>query len=188
MKYFSASTWLGIGNDMKKNLLSGLKGVANGVVGILNNVLSGFEGLLNKVIKGINDIIDKINSNKIAEFVGVEIGHVDKVKIPRIPAFASGGYPETGQLFLARENGINEMIGRIGSRSAVANNDQIVEAVSSGVAGAVADVMMAFMGQSNEGTAPVLEFTLKTDSETLYRIVQKGKEKHDRRWHVAAEI
>lgn len=188
MKYFSASTWLGIGNDMKKNLLSGLKGVANGVVGILNNVLSGFEGLLNKVIKGINDIIDKINSNKIAEFVGVEIGHVDKVKLPRIPAFASGGYPETGQLFLARENGINEMVGRIGSRSAVANNDQIVEAVSSGVAEAVADVMMAFMGQSNEGAAPVLEFTLKTDSETLYRIVQKGKEKHDRRWHVAAEI
>ena len=188
MKYFSASTWLGIGNDMKKNLLSGLKGVANGVVGILNNVLSGFEGLLNKVIKGINDIIDKINSNKIAEFVGVEIGHVDKVKIPRIPAFASGGYPETGQLFLARENGINEMIGRIGSRSAVANNDQIVEAVSSGVAGAVADVMMAFMGQGSDSAAPVLEFTLKTDSETLYRIVQKGKEKHDRRWHVAAEI
>lgn len=51
--------------------------------------------------------------------------------------FASGGFPETGQLFLARENGIPEMVGSIGGQTAVANNDQIVAAVAKGVYDAV---------------------------------------------------
>lgn len=46
--------------------------------------------------------------------------------------FASGGFPEQGQLFLARESG-PELVGRIGSRTTVANNDQIVRGISSGV-------------------------------------------------------
>ena len=46
---------------------------------------------------------------------------------PNISFYAGGGFPETGELFMARENGINEMVGKIGNRSTVANNDQIVE-------------------------------------------------------------
>ena len=162
-----------------------IKSPVRGIIELINKMISG-------VITGMNSVIKALNKIKIPKWVpgiggkGINISTISN--IPQIPAFAQGGYPETGQLFLARENGINEMIGRIGSRSAVANNDQIVEAVSSGVAGAVADVMMAFMGQGSDNAAPVLEFTLKTDSETVYRIVQKGKEKYDRRWHVAAEI
>lgn len=48
------------------------------------------------------------------------------------PGFASGGYPDEGQLFIARERGA-EMVGSIGGRTAVANNDQIVEAIRQGV-------------------------------------------------------
>lgn len=57
-----------------------------------------------------------------------------------LQGFASGGYPQTGELFLAQEQG-PEMVGRIGNRTAVANNDQIVEAVSMGVASAVSAVL-----------------------------------------------
>lgn len=49
-----------------------------------------------------------------------------------VPAFADGGYPDEGQLFIARERGA-EMVGSIGGRTAVANNDQIVEAIRQGV-------------------------------------------------------
>ena len=51
-----------------------------------------------------------------------------------VKAYAQGGFVDSGQMFIARENGISEMVGRIGNRTAVANNDQIVEAVASGVA------------------------------------------------------
>lgn len=199
LKTTASSSFSGIKNAIS-NAWNGVKSstssIWGGIVKLIKSPVRGIIELINKMISGVitgmNSVIKALNKIKIPKWVpgiggkGINISTISN--IPQIPAFAQGGYPETGQLFLARENGINEMIGRIGSRSAVANNDQIVEAVSSGVAGAVADVMMAFMGQSGDNAAPVLEFTLKTDSETLYRIVQKGKEKHDRRWHVAAEF
>jgi hypothetical protein len=43
-------------------------------------------------------------------------------------------------MFMAREAG-PELVGTIGNKSAVVNNDQIVEAVSQGVAQAVSSVM-----------------------------------------------
>ena len=45
---------------------------------------------------------------------------------------ANGGFPSAGELFVARENG-PEMVGRIGARAAVANNDQIVAGIAKGV-------------------------------------------------------
>jgi hypothetical protein len=47
--------------------------------------------------------------------------------------FAEGGFPHTGDTFIARESG-PELVGRIGRRTAVANNDQIVDGITSGVA------------------------------------------------------
>ena len=52
--------------------------------------------------------------------------------------YAQGGFPDMGQLFIAGENG-PEMVGTMNGRSAVANNDQIVEGVASGVARANAE-------------------------------------------------
>lgn len=57
-----------------------------------------------------------------------------------VPGFASGGFPTTGQLFLANEAG-PEMVGSIDGHSAVANNQQIVEAVSQGVYKAVSSAL-----------------------------------------------
>ena len=57
-------------------------------------------------------------------------------------AYASGGFPDSGQLFLAREAG-PELVGQMGSRSAVANNDQIVDGISEGVAWANSGVIAA---------------------------------------------
>lgn len=52
-----------------------------------------------------------------------------------ISAYASGGEPSTGELFLARESG-PELVGRVGNRTAVANNDQIVQMVQESVVNA----------------------------------------------------
>ena len=49
-----------------------------------------------------------------------------------LPRFADGGFPDVGQMFVAREAG-PELVGTIGNRTAVVNNDQIVASVSQGV-------------------------------------------------------
>ena len=48
---------------------------------------------------------------------------------------ASGGFVGSGEMFIAREAG-PEMVGTIGSHTAVANNDQIVSGIAGGVAAA----------------------------------------------------
>lgn len=59
-----------------------------------------------------------------------------------VQAYANGGFVDQGQLFIAREAGA-EMVGSIGRRTAVANNDQIVEGITYGVREANDDVVTA---------------------------------------------
>lgn len=54
--------------------------------------------------------------------------------------YAKGGMPDTGEMFVARESG-PEMVGRIGNKTTVANNDQIVTAIKQGVYEAVSNAM-----------------------------------------------
>ena len=126
---------------------------------------------------------------------GVAAKALQKLGLKGFPDFsvdyyANGGFPTTGEMFIARENGINEMVGRIGNHSAVANNDQIVAGIQSGVEAAMMNVMMAFAGNMGNGNneTPIIENVIKCDSETLYRSVQKGKGRYDRRYHVVTEF
>lgn len=73
----------------------------------------------------------------------IDSNQLDELKNPKVnpismstKGFASGGFPSIGQMFIAREAG-PELVGTIGGRNAVVNNDQIVESVSSGVYKAV---------------------------------------------------
>lgn len=67
----------------------------------------------------------------------------------QIPAYADGGYDiDQGQIFVARERG-PEMVGTIGGKTSVANNNQIVESVSLGVERAVSRAMAGNNGQQS---------------------------------------
>lgn len=69
-----------------------------------------------------------------------------------VPGLATGGFPLMGQMFIAREAG-PELVGTIGSRTAVVNNDQIVESVSAGVYNAVRAALGS--GQANNQKAVI---------------------------------
>lgn len=60
-----------------------------------------------------------------------------------IQKYASGGSPNQGQMFIAREAG-PELVGTLGGHTAVMNNDQIVASVSAGVSKAVSSSMARF--------------------------------------------
>ena len=68
------------------------------------------------------------NSNKSTVKIGNTTQTVD-IPTPTIRLYKSGGFPSTGELFVANENGKQEMVGRIGSKPAVANQDQIGDAI-----------------------------------------------------------
>ena len=68
-----------------------------------------------------------------------------------ITAYAGGGAPNMGQMFIAREAG-PELVGRIGSSTAVMNNDQIVASVSAGVYRAVMAALASSGGNGGNST------------------------------------
>lgn len=72
------------------------------------------------------------------------------IQVPQFSYYATGGQPQKGEMFVARENGMPEMVGRMGNRTTVMNNDQIVDSVSTGVASAVYRVMSEVMSTRNE--------------------------------------
>lgn len=126
------------------------RSIKKGLGGAMNAVIGGIEDGINYIVNSINKIIGGFNkvvswAAKVAEVDWGGVDLVPNVRLGRInvDAYADGGFPETGQLFMARENGLNEMVGRIGNRSAVANNDQIIEGIKTGVTQAMMEVMMA---------------------------------------------
>ena len=94
-----------------------------------------------------------------------------------ITRYASGGNPQSAELFMAREAG-PELVGRLGSRTAVMNNDQIVSSVADGVKRAVIEGM-AVANSGNSGSAPYeIHLTVKTQNdEVLARAVERGNAK-----------
>ncbi len=97
---------------------------------------------------------------------------------------ASGGYVNDGQIFAARENGIPEMIGRIGNRTAVANNDQITEGIASAVKGALIEVMVPIMSaMGNSGGGQIIENILNIDGDTIYHAYNRAKRANDARFN-----
>lgn len=103
-----------------------------------NNILSRFM----RSIPSFKDMKLNLKTDKkkfrIGDF-GFDIG-----------LFARGGFPDSGQMFIAREAG-PELVGRIGRRTAVANNDQIVQ----GIASAVRSAMAGVNSPSNGGTTRI---------------------------------
>ena len=62
--------------------------------------------------------------------------------------YAAGGFPDVGEMFIARESG-PEMVGKIGNKTAVANNDQITTAIYNAVKSA--------MGGASSGIPVILK-------------------------------
>lgn len=97
-----------------------------------------------------------------------------RVTIPTgIGFYADGGFPDTGQLFMARESG-PEMVGRMGRRTAVANNDQIVAGIEAGVTNALAKVLAAQGSGMGGSRAQRVEIPLYVGRRELARAVYEG--------------
>ena len=87
--------------------------------------------------------------------------------------YAQGGFPEAGELFIARESG-PELVGTMGGNTAVANNDQIVAGIQSGVAQANAE-QNELLRQQNSILTKLLEKNLTiTPSVALGQVVARS--------------
>lgn len=105
----------------------------NPITRFVRQMANSIIGLVNGVIDAINDMFHiQFNGLSVMGITLIPAFDIRLVDIPHIPFFEDGGFPNEGQLFIAREAGA-EMVGAMGRRTTVANNDQIVEGISAGV-------------------------------------------------------
>lgn len=122
------------------------RGMTNIAIVQWNSVLTVMEKGMNNAVRAVNNVIREIN--RTSWITGISLDYISQVKVDRIQYMADGGFVDEGQLFIARESGA-EMVGAMGRRTAVANNDQIVEGISAGVSVANDGVIAAIYALMN---------------------------------------
>ena len=120
IREFFTSLWNGIKRglvDAMNGIIGGVEKAINWIVGAINKLIGGFD----KVVQWAADVLGK-------DWGGVSL--VREVSLQRIGYFATGGFPEDG-LFMANHG---ELVGKFSNgKTAVANNEQIVDGIASGV-------------------------------------------------------
>lgn len=168
----TANNWDAIGKKVSQVLEA-----MNKNVGTQTNVIAdSFSGLGRKVKKALGNMYD-IGHNAAQSFangfksVYIPTPHLytaswnthylnaERTRWYQTPNFgvnwyASGGFPNAGELFMARESG-PELVGRMGRKNAVANNNQIVDGIRAGVYQAVKDAIQSVGSGKNTDQQPV---------------------------------
>ena len=130
----------GLGDFLKGAFLGDWETMGQGIQNIIDAAMSfvkrAAESALNWVIQKIDNILALVNSITGADWSVRGWFSRSNELLNRGAFYASGGFPDEGQLFVANESG-PEMVGTIGGRTAVAPSNDIVEAVRQGVFDAV---------------------------------------------------
>lgn len=145
------------------------KGIGDSIIDSINDGLSegkaDFDSLVDDMTRKLDQLSRAISSAK-AELASSSSSSSSGT--PRFKKYANGGVVDTGQLFIANEAG-PELVGSIGNRTAVANTNQMVQAISNGVYNAMASAM------ANQNTRPInVTSNLVVDKRTLATATSQG--------------
>lgn len=193
---------LSFAQDILRTLLASVSDTINGILSIINGVLTlnwkqAWNGML-QVVKGIanaiaglfgsvvNVIIRALNriSFTIPDWVPLIGGKHFGVNIPlfNVPQLAEGGVMQSAGLFVANENGVPEVVGRMGHHAAVANNGQIQDGIAAAVLSALLDTGMLdyvrSIADSSERTARK-DFSLGRPGSEAGRWVSRSLEAYE---------
>ena len=163
---FKLDEMMEIGKDVMNKLWGGLKAVWEEITEWLSGIVDTVKQIWQDVCDTVKNIFKK---SKEAEDRDSDSGSKSKKSggsrgsstgpASEISGHASGGFPRSGQMFVAREDGIPEMVGSWGGRAAVANNMQITEgiarAVQGGMRSAIAPLVSTIVNAANHAAPPL---------------------------------
>lgn len=147
------------GYEITDNLRKGLNSVNP-------DLLTLHVGVKGPSSNDIQKMVNSFNNTLGAKLLGkkVTFGSDGKLKFE-----AEGGFLNTGEMFVAREAG-PELVGRIGNKTAVANNDQIVNSIAKGLA------MSGIGGEQN------VNIIAKGDTQGLMNFITFEQQKRNRQY------
>lgn len=176
------------GEGFSNNLDSAFSSALNFFRRLPGKIENAIGSLWNLGRNVINGFVDGFTSIHIPTPHFKVTGHFSiagiKTPIPKIGVswYAKGGFPAMGEMFIANEKG-PEMVGRMGRKNVVANNNQITSGIKAAVIEGMMEVFMATGGMNSGSSQPqTLYIEVKTENdEVLARAVKRGNEKLDYR-------
>ena len=117
--------WEGMSN-IWEDIKNWLSGIADFVGNVWDGIVDGAKNLFKRGKEEAEEDSDSSGPRGNS-------GYVDSG--PGVKGHATGGFPKSGQMFVANEDGTPEMVGRWGGKAAVANNMQITQGISQAVQG-----------------------------------------------------
>lgn len=162
LEQFGLAKWNKLLENIPTAFRTAFKTAANVAIAPLNLVISGIETMINNAIDLINGLMSAARLiPKIGDAVPNNIQHIS---VGRIPTFETGGYvPSRYTMFMAGENGVPEIAGTVGGKTAVAGGAEIT-----GIKDAIykaSQEEMALLRQQNQLLQGILEkeFGITTD-------------------------
>ena len=179
--------------DKVNSVSDAVQKIANVAISIKNNgaenTMKDFGNSLSNASTGFNRFFSNSNAESIGTQFGTAIGNaiakgIKKTNFPtiqlksddntttsrfRLSAYKEGGFVDSGELFLAREAG-PELVGRIGSKTAVANDDQIVNSIAKG---------LAMSGIGNDANVTIVA---DSDTEGLLNFINFKQQQKNRQY------
>lgn len=158
---FKLDEMLEVGKNIMNKLWDGMKSIwtdiSNWLDGIVKSIGETWDRVVDgakSLVKGAREDSEEKEEKGSSSGPGSSKGRVNSG--PGIKGHATGGFPKTGSLFVANENGNPEMVGNWGGKAAVANNMQITEgitrAVQYGMRSAIAPLATSISAMVNNAT------------------------------------
>lgn len=165
-----SNEWINFNTIFREQVNEYFSAMYDYIYSVFDAIRETIQHVSNEVHRTLNRMVS--NANKLAGLTGKHYPHVtgyDSKSMGKIDigAFAEGGFPRAGELFLARESGA-EMVGSIGGRTAVANNDQIEQALYNAVLTAMSQVLAGSSSQPIE-----LNQRIELDGDVIYNNQQR---------------
>lgn len=129
-----AKKYIAYAKTIIDGLVLGIDNNKKTVIGKMRSLASEMGSAFSKAIKNTNIGLDVSYSTWVSASKKKVYQALDLPGFPSLNwyTYAQGGFPDMGEMFIARERG-PELVGTIGNKTAVANNDQIVSGIESGV-------------------------------------------------------
>lgn len=175
--------------EIKDKAIDSFELLNSSLSSIWSSIQSTIDRTVAQIISRVNSMVSSIKSAvasakaALAELNAVQ-SSVNSVSVQvansSAKTYANGGFPTVGELFIAREAGA-EMVGSIGRRTAVANNDQIVEGIANGVAEANSEQNYILREQNSLLRAILEKETgVNIDGKKVTEIVEKHQRERGR--------
>lgn len=162
----------------KEKWFSIMGGIKDGFVAGWQNAINAIKSIWNKFANWLNDKLSFEIPSFTNPFTGSTYGG-SKIQLGKIPTYATGGFPKTADLFYANENGIPELVGTMGGKTAVASGTEIT-----GISDAVYSTGQTQAGllQTAVGLLEIIaEKEFGISSDVVFKSVQKSARTYSQR-------